>query len=601
MTDPENFAHTAIRAQEPELPAGLWPPGWVGDVAYDVAARSYHALAGPAEVNEAAGTITYTVTLSNASASAVTVDYASVNGSATAGSDYTAASDTVAFTAGETTETISIPILNDGVLESDETFVVNLSNALNATIGEPQGQATIEDNDASISIGDVTVNVLVRKLVDNKEQIIRSVVLEEVHGAAEFLEYGEQAHIVFDKDTEQHSVKHLTDASRDSSSPAGVVLESIRQGFQARLAHGGCVDQDGIRALDQEARGALRRLGVRFGAFHVFIPALIKPAPAALLTLLWALANEGKDKPGFGDVVAALAAGRTSTPLDESFDKAFYRLAGFRVVGKRAVRVDILERLADLIRPALAWKPGQGARPDGAYDGNAFIVTPGMMSILGATPQDMVEVLKALGYRGLEMQAEEVAAKLAELDRAQVPEPAGTETSAAVEGQVGVSGNGAVESETVAAPEGTPDGQAETAGTPAEETVAQVQEPVPTGAAPTEAAAPEDAPAVAVAEGGAVEDEEPKTIMIWRPGRFDGGRGRDRQRGRRQGDGTRADGRDDRRPGSKQGKPGGKKGRAKGPRFDGAPPRPQREQRKVEIDPDSPFAKLAALKEQLKS
>ena len=110
-------------------------------------------------------------------------------------------------------------------------------------------KATSAAQQKGVKIGDVTVNVLVRKLVDNKEQIIRSVVLEEVHGAAEFLDYGEQAHLVFDKDTEQHSVKYLTDASRDPSSPAGVVLESIRQAFQARLAHGGCVDQDGIRAL----------------------------------------------------------------------------------------------------------------------------------------------------------------------------------------------------------------------------------------------------------------------------------------------------------------------------------------------------------------
>ena len=44
-----------------------------------------------------------------------------------------------------------------------------------------------------------------------------------------------------------------------------------------------------------------------------------------------------------------------STP---TFERSFYKLAGFRMLGRRAVRIDILERLADLIRPALAWKPG---------------------------------------------------------------------------------------------------------------------------------------------------------------------------------------------------------------------------------------------------
>ncbi|TIW77453.1 MAG: helicase, partial [Mesorhizobium sp.] len=115
-----------------------------------------------------------------------------------------------------------------------------------------------------------------------------------------------------------------------------------------------------MKSLDQEGRAALRRLGVRFGAYHVFVPALIKPAPAGLVTLLWALKNDGKDKPGFGDVVHALASGRTSVVIDPAFDKAFYKLAGYRNLGRRAVRIDILERLADLIRPATNWKPGLG-------------------------------------------------------------------------------------------------------------------------------------------------------------------------------------------------------------------------------------------------
>ena len=98
---------------------------------------------------------------------------------------------------------------------------------------------------------------------------------------------------------------------------------------------------------------------MRFGAYHIFVPALLKPAPAGLVTLLWALKNDGKDKPGFGDVVAC--AGRRAAPRSSSIRPSiaiFYRLAGFRMLGRRAVRVDILERLADLIRPALAWKPG---------------------------------------------------------------------------------------------------------------------------------------------------------------------------------------------------------------------------------------------------
>src|SRR5690606_32795230 len=128
-----------------------------------------------------------------------------------------------------------------------------------------------------------------------------------------------------------------------------------------------------VRGLDQDSRAALRRLGVRFGAYHIFMPMLLKPAPAGLITLLWSLKNDGRERPGYGDVVNVLAAGRTSAVVDPNFDPIFYRLAGYRVLGRRAVRIDILERLADLIRPALAWRPGAGERPDGAYNGNRFI------------------------------------------------------------------------------------------------------------------------------------------------------------------------------------------------------------------------------------
>ena len=167
-----------------------------------------------------------------------------------------------------------------------------------------------------------------------------------------------------------------------------------------------------VKSLDQDSRAALRRLGVRFGAYHIFIPALLKPAPAQAITLLWALQNDAKDQPGYGDIIQTMAAGRTSIEVTPEYNAEFYRLAGYRILGKRAVRVDILERLADLIRPALSWR--EGPRPEGAFDGRQFIVTPAMMSILGASHADMEDVLKNLGYRSHSISVAEVEAKLAE-------------------------------------------------------------------------------------------------------------------------------------------------------------------------------------------
>ena len=72
--------------------------------------------------------------------------------------------------------------------------------------------------------------------------------------------------------------------------------------------------------------------------------------------MLWALKNEAVEKEGRSEIIAALSSGRTSIAVDPAFELAFYRLAGYRVLGGKAVRVDILERLADFIRPAISWR-----------------------------------------------------------------------------------------------------------------------------------------------------------------------------------------------------------------------------------------------------
>lgn len=461
-----------------------------------------------------------------------------------------------------------------------------------------------------------------------------------------------------------------------------------------------------MKSLDQEGRAALRRLGVRFGAYHVFVPALFKPAPAGLVTLLWALQNDGKDKPGFGDVVHALASGRTSVVIDPTFDKAFYKLAGYRNLGRRAVRVDILERLADLIRPATNWKPGLGQRPDGAYDGQSFMVTPPMMSILGATADDMEEILKGLGYRAEPKPAVEVKARLEAQDNA-AREAAAAKQAAEEQAEQAKAAEAAIADAAAEAPADSsePDAVAEaTAEALAEpateaETVAEAQLQTPPGVTveglpAAEAAAREAAPETAEVEvapaepaseaspataavsaepaaaaeaatsEAAPEAEEPKPILLWRQGRFDqrprhrhhDNRPRDRDNRPRSGQVTR-DGRSNApaEAGQQADAPGGRptrEGRGDGagkPRFDrskfkhkpqgeagerrdgkpqgerpdrresrpdwkggrpdgkaGAPggkpafqPKP-REERPVRFDPDSPFAKLAALRDQLK-
>src|SRR5262249_10554606 len=95
-----------------------------------------------AEGNAGPAAASLTVTLAAASGQTVTVDWATANGTATSGSDYTAASGTLTFAPGETTRTVDVVVLGDTLSEGNETFTVNLSNASGAPVGDGQGVGT---------------------------------------------------------------------------------------------------------------------------------------------------------------------------------------------------------------------------------------------------------------------------------------------------------------------------------------------------------------------------------------------------------------------------------------------------------------------------
>ena len=201
---------------------------------------------------------------------------------------------------------------------------------------------------------------------------------------------------------------------------------------------------DDIRTLDQDARGQLRRYGVRFGAFNIFLPALLKPAASDLALLLWALGDGAAHDIDAASLPEPPREGLTSAAADIKLPDAFYRTAGFHRCGQRVVRIDMLERLADMIRPLIAWRsppsgdvkpvtsknagvqseeplkktgddapqpsetsPAAPAGPDdkasdvpvGATGDGGFRVTPNMMSIVGCSGEEFAEVLKELGFR----------------------------------------------------------------------------------------------------------------------------------------------------------------------------------------------------------
>jgi ATP-dependent RNA helicase SUPV3L1/SUV3 len=384
---------------------------------------------------------------------------------------------------------------------------------------------------------------------------------------------------------------------------------------------------DQVKALDQPARATLRKYGVRFGAYHIYLPPLLKPAPRKLATQLWALRHDGTDSKVLDDLRHLAGSGRTSIAADPAIDPALYRTAGYRACGARAVRVDILERLADLIRPALAWREGApGTRPPGAVATGGFTVVNTMTSLIGASGEDFASILRALGYR---MERRPKPTEPAQPAPNAAP---GNETSALAEHVPAESADAVPEGELPASTQAvTADSSADKSSVQAEPVVQLESEPA---VAQPDVAIVEDAASGAAVAAPAIE---PEMIEVWRRGRMGdrrrvharrGGRARQTQREpavppspessaapgnaplapvtevatatepaphtdahakpRRPVWQRRPEHRMDRQERSKRDRPPGK-------RFE------PREPREKKPDPNSPFAKLAVLKAQLEA
>jgi len=327
-------------------------------------------------------------------------------------------------------------------------------------------------------------------------------------------------------------------------------IEGLARGIAFRLVENfGCLKREGvaeeIRSLDQNARAQLRKYGVRFGAFNIYFPPLLKPAAAELLLNLWSLKHAGTHGYTPETLPEPPKAGLTSLKTDKAIPEAFYRSLGFHLCGPRAVRVDMLERLADLIRPLMAWRarigetpaaePGGATPPQpprGATGDGGFTVIPEMMSILGCGAGELGEVLKALGFRlerkEVKPQPVVVAAVAVEQTVAAAVEAVASETIADASATAGDTSPGQL----VVPADGsdlmpvTPSVHAANDAAPAPEAVLP-----PPATADTASAALADVPIAAAAASPAVT--EPEFIDIWRPRRRNAEPRRERFHGRR--------------------------------------------------------------------
>jgi len=394
-----------------------------------------------------------------------------------------------------------------------------------------------------------------------------------------------------------------------------------------------------IRQLDQDARRQLRKFGVRFGAFNIYFPLLLKPAAAELNCLLWLIFTDNLENREKWELPRA---GLTSASHSSEIDKAYYRTAGFHVCGKRVVRVDMLERLADQIRPLVSWRQPKQAkadtetkakaeaapvahlpekqetqeaiqapqtepvvkeapeaapeesekteveaekpdeaqaqdasapkieeRPNGATGDGGFTIIPEMMSIMGCSADELGDVLRSLGFIPQEIKQAAPKAEVSEADpKAQVSEGAQVEQTARKE-------QGEVKEQNLDSP------TTDTLQSKAEASVAE-------------------------SDTKETEAKEEEIILIWRPRKKQGfNRPNARSSNKRHGSGKKRDGTGDgdqkrashKHRGKKSQKfSGGNNGSGYKNRKSGKNASPRKEK---QIDPDSPFAKLQALKDQI--
>jgi Calx-beta domain/RTX calcium-binding nonapeptide repeat (4 copies) len=110
------------------------------------------ADASAPEGNSGSSTLSFALSLSVASTQPVSVQYATANGTATAPSDYTSGGGTITFAPGQRSQSVAVNVVSDLAIEQDETFIVTLSNALNATIASGTATGTITNDDTAVPV-----------------------------------------------------------------------------------------------------------------------------------------------------------------------------------------------------------------------------------------------------------------------------------------------------------------------------------------------------------------------------------------------------------------------------------------------------------------
>lgn len=328
-------------------------------------------------------------------------------------------------------------------------------------------------------------------------------------------------------------------------------IQGLARGIAFRLVENyGALKREAVaeemKSLDQPARAQLRKYGVRFGAFNIFFPQMMKPGPAELMLTLWTIKHGAAAGLDLEALPEPPRPGLTSVPANASVPEAFYRARGYHVCGPRAVRMDIIERLADMIRPMISFR-GQENLPRGSTGDGAFVVLPEMLSILGCSGDELGNVLKSLGFWVERRPKRKPAPKPIEATTAgeaaaTTEAPAPSDAAEAAGQEPAASEEPAAEPAAEVAASGAdvslPASEVDVASQSATEGAAPPISDTPVNEAPSAAASAEPAPSTETS-GDAAAPAAPEMEEVWRPRRHR----REERQGHSHGEGRGRDGR----------------------------------------------------------
>jgi ATP-dependent RNA helicase SUPV3L1/SUV3 len=191
------------------------------------------------------------------------------------------------------------------------------------------------------------------------------------------------------KRLEKWAADHIAVLLRDLLVLGQAPLSGAAKGLAFRLgeAYGSLprrAADEQLRLIDKDARRELRAAGIRIGRETVFLPALVRPGPAAMRGFLWCL-DQGR-RP-----VPPPPPGRVSMPAGR-LPAEYWEQVGYRRFGKLALRIDMVERVA-----AKAWTLAKQGGKGG------FAVSPDLLSLAGCAPSDMPAILRGIGFKGREV------------------------------------------------------------------------------------------------------------------------------------------------------------------------------------------------------